>query len=248
MDAPEKPKVVAKRCQKCGLPSPSTAARCRCGHDFSEVAASKPAVQAPAPIPEPPAAPATTVVTEPKTFADYKKLFTRQNAPGGIIGGLAGLGGALVGIYCGLNLVIPFAASMAAIWVLQQTIKGASRPFVHAAGVQIGHLTWFFFGLLVAGLSQLGQVMFDATFMIAGIVWLLMKPGEWPVRALLAWQVLAIIVNLALLLSARPASQEHRALVAHLAMRGAAIAYLITGLKEWRKSVQATPAVKIIIG
>ena len=253
-DAPEKPKVVAKRCPKCGLPSPSTAARCRCGHDFSALAAPKPAAQAPVvaqappPIPSQPAAPPTTVVTEPKTFEDYKRLFTRQNAPGGIIGGLAGLGGGLVGIYSGLNLLIPFVASMAAIWLLQQTIKGQARHFVHAVGVQIGHMVWFVAGLIVAGFNLLGQVAFDVTFVSAGLVWLVKKPGEWPVRALLAWQGLAIFINVLLLLAARPGSQEHRALVAHLTMRGAAIAYLITGLKEWRKSAEATPAVKVIVG
>jgi len=247
-DAPEKPKVVAKRCPKCGLPSPSTAARCRCGHDFSAVASQKsaPAVQAPAPTPAQPVATPATVVTEPKTFEDYKKLFTRQNAPGGIIGGLAGLGGGLVGIYSGLSLLIPLVGSMAAIWIGQQTIKGQARHFVHAVGVQVGHMLWFVVGLIATGFGLLGQVAFDVTFVSAGLVWLVKKPGEWPVRALLVWQALAILVNLLLLLAARPGSQEHRSMVAHLAMRVAAVTYLITGLREWRKEVGAAPAAPVV--
>lgn len=242
-ETPDKPKVTAKRCPKCGLPSPSTAARCRCGHNYL---AASPAPAVPPPPPIPPTATASSPPANPKTLEDYKKLFTRQNAPGGIIGGLAGLGGGLIGIYSGLNLLIPFVGSMAAIWLGQQTIKGPARHFVHAVGVQAGHLLWFFAGLLVAGLSQLNQVLFDATFMIAGLVWLVKKPGDWPVRALLAWQALAVVVNLILLLAARPGSQEHRALVAHLAMRAAAITYLVTGLRELKKETGAAIAPPVV--
>lgn len=184
----------------------------------------------------------------PRTLEDYKKLFTRQNAPGGIIGGLSGLGGALVGIYAGINLLIPFVGSMAAIFVAQRALTGPARPFVHAIGVQVGHLIWFVSGLLVAGFALLGQVLFDTTFMIAGLTWLVKKPGEAPVKALLAWQGVAILVNLLLLLGARPGSQEHRALVAHLAMRAAAVYYLVIGVREWRKGTTAASATIVIVG
>jgi hypothetical protein len=229
-------KPVAKRCPKCGLPCPAAAARCRCGHEYFAVAGSPPAA------PNTVAVTAPSAVASPRTLEDYKKLFTRQNAPGGIIGGFAGLGGALVGIYSGLNLLIPLGGSMAAIWIGQQTIKGPSRHFVQAVGVQAGHMMWFVLGLTVAGLALLNQVLFDVMFVTAGLVWLVKKPGEWPVKALLAWQGLAIAVNLLMLLAARPGSQEHRALVAHLAMRAAAIYFLVTGVREWRKEVGAAPA------
>jgi hypothetical protein len=242
MDAAVRPKPVAKRCPQCGLPSPGAAARCRCGHEYFEAAV-------PPPAPAPARATPTSAAASPQTLEEWKKLFTKQNAPGGIIGGLSGLGGGLVGIYSGFHLLIPLAGSMAAIFVGQRTITGPARHFVQAIGVQAGHLFWFFMGLIVAGFDQLGQVAFDATFMIAGLTWLVKKPGEAPVKALLAWQGLAILVNLLLLLGARPWSQEHRALVAHLAMRAAAVYYLVIGMREWRKTaVVAAPAAKLIVG
>ena len=203
----------------------------------------------PPPAPAPVRATQTSPAASPQTLEDWKKLFTKRNAPGGIIGGLSGLGGGLVGIYSGLNLLIPLAGSMAAIFVGQRTITGPARYFVQAVGVQAGHMMWFMLGLIVAGPAQLGQVLFDVTFMTAGLVWLVQKPGEAPVKALLAWQGLAIAINLLFLLGARPGSQEHRALVAHLAMRAAAIYYLVIGLREWRKTaVVAAPAAKLIVG
>ena len=104
-------------------------------------------------------------------------------------------------------------------------------------------MVWFMLGLLVAGAAQLAQVMFDVVFMTAGLWWLMTKPGPWPVRALLGWQGLAVLVNLIFLLGARFGSPEHRALVAHLAMRAAAIYFLVAGWKELQKEGTATPQV-----
>lgn len=247
MESPERAKPVAKRCPKCGLPSPSTAARCRCGHDyFATTAPTARASSSPTP-PAPPAPIASAVAKahewrtaldlKPAQTPDLKTLFTRKNAHGGIIGGLSGLGGALVGSYSGMNLLIPFIAAMATIAILKINVKGPSRPFIEAVGVQTGHLAWFFAGLIVAGTSLLGQVMFDAVFMIAGMVWLMKMPGPWPVRALLGWQGVAILVNLFLLLNAHFWSQEHRSLVAHLSIRAASVYFLASGLQTWKKTM-----------
>lgn len=178
----------------------------------------------------------------PAEKPDYKTLFTRTNAPGGIIGGLSGLAGGLVGIYCGMNLLIPFAGAMATIAILKINVKGPSRPFIEAVGVQTGHITWFFAGLLVAGMSMFGQVAFDAFFMIAGMIWLMRMPGPWPVRALIAWQGLSVIVNVLMLVNAHFWTQEHRSLVAHLAIRAASIYYLVIGLRAWQKNTGASAA------
>jgi hypothetical protein len=178
---------------------------------------------------------------KPAETPDLKTLFTRKNAPGGIIGGLSGLGGALIGIYSGMNLLIPFAGAMAAIAILRRSVKGPSKPFIDAVGVQTGHLAWFIGGLLASGMSMLGQVAFDASFMIAGMVWLMKVPGPWPVRALLSWQGLSVLVNLLMLLGTHFWTQENRSLVAHLAIRAASIYFLVIGLREWRKPPASPP-------
>jgi hypothetical protein len=257
MESAGRPKVTAKRCPTCGLPSPSTAPRCRCGHDYFGTPPTAVAAAVPA------AAPMSAALTLPAPVAsavgklnewkealdikqeptpDLKTLFTRKNAPGGVIGGLSGLGGGLIGIYCGMNLLIPFIGAMATIAILKINVKGPSRPFIEAVGVQTGHLTWFFAGLLVAGMSMFGQVAFDAFFMIAGMIWLMRMPGPWPVRALLAWQGLSVLVNLFLLLNTHFWTQENRSLVAHLAIRAASIYYLVIGLRAWQKQAGAAAA------
>lgn len=177
----------------------------------------------------------------PEPTPDLKTLFTRKNAPGGIIGGLSGLAGGLVGIYCGMNLLIPFVGAMATIAILKINVKGPAKPFIEAVGVQTGHITWFFAGLLVTGMAMFGQVAFDAFFMIAGMVWLMQQPGPWPVRALLGWQGLSVAVNLFMLLGTHFWTQENRSLVAHLSIRAASIYYLVIGLKAWTASSAAPP-------
>jgi hypothetical protein len=238
------------------LPSPSTAAKCRCGHDYFAVPAAsrfEPAQVAAAPHNPlaPPGSRAAAMVAKaedwkqapdlkPTETPDYKTLFTRKNAPGGIVGGFSSLGGGLIGIYCGMNLLIPFVGAMVTIAILKRTVKGAARSFIEAVGVQTGPITWFFAGLLVAGMSMFGQVAFDAVFMIAGMIWLMKMPGPWPVRALLGWQGLSVVVNLLMVTNTHFWTQENRSLVAHLSIRAASIYLLAIGLRQRQK--QALPA------
>ena len=239
-DPSARPKPVAKRCPKCNLPSPATAAKCRCGHEFFEGATTTA-------VPPPILAAAVTVGAPVSPIIKALGLegvgpMTPSKAAGGLVGGLSGLGGALVGLYAGLNLVIPAGAAFGIAALAKKTgiITGPAKHFVDAVAAQAGHMVWFILGLLVAGAAALGQVAFDVVFMTAGLWWLMTRPGPWPVRALLGWQGLAVLVNVILLVAARPGSQEHRALVAHLAMRAAAIYFLVTGLKELQKEGPVT--------
>lgn len=92
-------------------------------------------------------------------------------------------------------------------------------------------------GIFAGAWSQVGL---DILLLVAGLVWLWARPGLGPVILLGLYQLAAGAFNIVMLLGAEVASVQHKALVAHLAFRVAAVVFLIAGYIEVRKR-QAQP-------
>jgi uncharacterized membrane protein len=87
-------------------------------------------------------------------------------------------------------------------------------------------------GMLTGAWSQVGL---DIIVLAAGLVWLWTRPSLGPVILLGIYQLVAGVVNAIMLLNAQVASVQHKALVAHLCFRIAAVAFLIAGYVKTRK-------------
>src|SRR4029079_17853780 len=89
-----------------------------------------------------------------------------------------------------------------------------------------------------------GQVAIDLVILAIGLVWLWARPNLGAVILLGLYQLSAGAVNVFALMHAQPGSVTHKALVAHLAMRTAALAFLISGFMKASKEkslVQTAP-------
>lgn len=152
-----------------------------------------------------------------------------------IVGALVGAG---VGRYSGLSLLIPLAGAGAAWAIGSRVVTDNARHFLPAVSVQTGHVVWFLVGLLALGSGGLQEVWFDILLMVAGLVWLVLKPGLGPVVLLTAWQLLALAFNLQVFLEATVGTAAHKALLVHVVLRMSSIGLMVTGLIALRRSAQ----------
>lgn len=129
-----------------------------------------------------------------------------------------------IGIYSGINVLIPLACAGVTWWVVKKTAPASVQPYSHAIAIQIGHTCWLTLGLAI--LNQWGANTIDIAVIAIGIAWLWLKPGLWPIILLTIFQAIALFINAAALAAAPLAGTEHKALVVHVALRLAALFYM----------------------
>ena len=126
-----------------------------------------------------------------------------------------------LGVYSGLHLVLPMALTGVVWWGARKRFPDRSPDYVAAAAVLAGHLLWIGVGLVVIGALTVDLV--DIAIMLAGVFWLLLRPGLAPVIVLTIYQVLLLLINLLAFLGLPIGHNLHRALLIHIIWRGLAV-------------------------
>lgn len=125
--------------------------------------------------------------------------------------------GMAVGIYVGMNMLVP-VASAAAVWFLSNRINKAKDPlFLGAIACLAGHLTWITVGSAVVGAWQANLI--DICVMLALTVWLWVRPNLSAVACLTVVELFALVVNGFAIAAHAPGSATHKALFLHLLLR-----------------------------
>ena len=159
--------------------------------------------------------------------SDGKKPMQPLNVVGALAGGM-------IGVYCGLAILIPLAGG--AIVLSQNKRFAAARwaPFLTAVAVIFGHLVWMLVGALILP-AQFMVIAIDMVIMAVGLLWLVLRPGLGPVILLGIFEVVCLVVNANTILAMEFGSAGHKALVAHIVLRLAALAALVTGYVKFKK-------------
>lgn len=157
----------------------------------------------------------------------------KTNSPGALVSkGIGLVFGIVVGRYCGIHLLIPLLSAFGVGWLLTK-IPASPTAFRVAWAVQAGHAVWMAFGGVVTGAWS--QVILDILIIVAGLVWLWARPGLGPVILLGLYQLVAGAVNVVMLVGAETGSLQHKALVAHVCFRVAALASMIAAYIKTQK-------------
>src|SRR3990170_725123 len=130
---------------------------------------------------------------------------------GGPVGILAAVIAALIGRYSGLHLLIPLGGVLLAGLVAAKTLPSRVQPLLPAVAVQGGHLVWILVGATLLG--QVGLVLLPVILMMAGITWVIAKPGVASIGCLTAFQVIFAGLNLWDFAEASVGSVTHKALL-----------------------------------
>lgn len=146
---------------------------------------------------------------------------------------IAGSGvGILLGLYSGIHVFVPFILVFGVVWVLNKTntVPIEGRNII---GLLAGQFGWMFLGAVLTDQWQL--VYIDLVFIGAGIIWLLVKIHAIPIILLLLFQLGVLFININLILMKEIGTDEHRALVVHIALRVMVIVALGSGVLALRK-------------
>lgn len=145
--------------------------------------------------------------------------------------------GAAIGVYAGINLLIPLGITAVAWWAGKKLLAPAKQSYVPAIAVQTGHLLWLSLGLIYVG--ALGLDLLDVVILVIGLAWLLLKPGLAPVLLLTVFQVLALAINAVSFAEAAIGTNPHKALLVHIVWRLMALFFM------WHAYVQSRKAVRV---
>ena len=155
---------------------------------------------------------------------------------------LAALVGAAFGIYCGLMILIPLAIAMGALLLGKRFASVPLKCFGAALAVLFGHSMWMLIGALWLQ-AGFGPLLFDLAIIIAGSLWLMLRPGIGSVILLGIYEFIGLIVNIKDIFSYEFATIGHRALSAHIALRLVALFALLAGYRQFLK----TQADKVVV-
>jgi hypothetical protein len=171
------------------------------------------------------------------------------------IAGIAGIGGAVIGLvagrYLGMNLLIPGGIAVLVGWILTKTLPPRVKPMIAAVAIFSGHASWMAFGVLYAlgqGDTQLMIVAaIEVAVLIGAAVWLAVRPSLVAVIVVGLFQLIAIGVNAYHLSGMTFGTTAHRALPAHVLLRVASLIAMIVGLVILRRAaVAAAPAFPVV--
>ena len=147
---------------------------------------------------------------------------------------IAGLVGGVVGYYCGITVLIPIAVAVVFLLLARRFASDSVMPFNMALAVVFGHLVWMFVGGLSAK-TGFAPIILDMAIMVAGLVWLTLRPGLGPVILLGVYEGISLTVNIFAIRHFEFGSAGHKALTAHVALRLYSIAALGSGYRQFRK-------------
>jgi hypothetical protein len=167
------------------------------------------------------------------------------------IAGVAGIGGAVIGLvvgrYLGMNLLIPGGIAVLVGWILAKTRPPRLKPMVAAVAILAGHAAWMGFGVLYAVSQGNAQLVIvggvEVAVLIGAAVWLAVRPSQIAVVVVGLFQLISIAVNAYHLSGMTFGTPTHRALTAHVLLRVASLIAMIAGLVLMRRAaVAAAPA------
>jgi hypothetical protein len=145
---------------------------------------------------------------------------------------VAAVVGIAAGVYSGIHLLIPLALTALVWWTVRKLLPDRQPDFALAAAVQAGHSLWITIGLVVIGALTVDLV--DIAILLAGVAWLLARPGLAAVVALTVYQVAALLINVAAFLAMPIGENLHRALLIHIIWRALALIFMWRGRARTR--------------
>lgn len=148
----------------------------------------------------------------------------QKNSPSSKALGILGwIGGAAVGTYSGINLLIPLFGTGAVWWGGTRLLKDDKKIILPAFSVNTGHCLWLTLGVVLTGGGAFSAVGPDLIVYAIGLLWLLIRPSLGPLYLLGILQLLSLGINSYSLAEAMVGSASHKALLIHVIWRALAL-------------------------
>ncbi|HKT30425.1 hypothetical protein [Dyella sp.] len=138
---------------------------------------------------------------------------------------VAAIGGWAVGMYSGVNLLVPLVAT-AVVWLVGRNVFSERKQIaLPAFCVQAGHLMWFVVGAVMS--RQLASpALIDIVWLAIGLTWLWLRPGKTALYVLIIYQLLALPYNVLQFSQADFGTTANKVLLVHVIWRCIALFYM----------------------
>jgi hypothetical protein len=140
----------------------------------------------------------------------------KQMSPANLLGGALG---AVVGYYAGIMLVIPLVATAIVFFIIKKITASRLEPFKLAIAALLGHSIWMSLALFT-GPGAILMILPDFLLIAIGLIWLFARPGRGVVWYFTIFEAVSAVINIVNILGQPFNTSPHKALVAHLCMRG----------------------------
>ena len=144
--------------------------------------------------------------------------------------------GAAIGIYSGINLLIPAFTTGAVWWAGSKLLKDEKKEILPTLSVNAGHFLWLSLAPVLMGTGALSTVGGDLIVYVIGLAWLLKKPSFGPLYLLGIFQILSLGINGYSFAEAAVGSASHKALLAHVIWRALALFFIFKLFLVLRKA------------
>ena len=158
----------------------------------------------------------------------------------GIVGWIAG---AAIGIYSGINMLIPLFATGAVWWAGSKLLKDEKKVILPAFAVNAGHFLWLALALVLMGAGAFTTVGGDLIVYVIGLAWLLKKPSLGPLYLLGIFQLVSLSINGYSFAEAAVGSAPHKALLVHVIWRALALFFMFKLFLALRKKPKTEAAI-----
>jgi len=138
---------------------------------------------------------------------------------------VAAIGGWAVGMYSGVNLLVPLVATAVAWLVSRNLFSEAKQIALPAFCVQAGHLTWFVVSM-VRSRQLLDPNLVHVVWLAIGLAWLWWRPGKLALYLLMIYQLLALPYDLLQFSQADFGTTTNKVLLVHVIWRCIALFYM----------------------
>jgi hypothetical protein len=146
-----------------------------------------------------------------------------------VVGGIFGMA---AGRYCGWLLVIPLALAFGVGGVMTKLSAGPAL-FRFALALVAAQALYLAVDIVMGGVWL--QDALHILLLTAGFAWLWLRPGIGPVILLSVYQVATGLLIASVYWGAQIGTWQHKSLVAQACLRGAVIAFLVSGYIRLRK-------------
>lgn len=185
-----------------------------------------------------------------KPFVEERALPPARKVKAGPEGVLALVAGASVGLYSGIFLLVLLAATLGIRWLGKKLLNPVAQAYLWAIALQAGQMLMLVAFVLAVPLMTSLPIRLDYFFLlnvaipIAGLIWLVVRPGLKPVVFLSAFQVCALVENGVNFSAMVVGSINHKALAAHMLWRVLALFLMWQSYISARNSESPNPAVQ----
>jgi hypothetical protein len=135
----------------------------------------------------------------------------------------------------GVSYAIALAVVAASCWATGRLLKPENRFLALAAGIPAGQAILLLVSIAAFGRDAIAQVGFDLAVLGACLAWLLLRPGAWPLAALLAYEAFALLVKGHALYTASFQQNFYRGVIVAILVQIAALIALFDGLQRVKR-------------